>query len=151
MIREGYTHVQEALNLRDDDFAGHKWMAVLLDSKSGLDGVKARVSQLENVKKHMQRAVELNPEDATSWYILGEFAFGLAELPWYTRKIVATLFANPPSGTFEEALEYFEKAENLKNGFYSMNYLMLGRCYYHLNNKEKAKEWLTKAANVTVK
>lgn len=151
MIREGFACATEALVLKDDDFAGHKWMAVLLDAKSSLDGIKERVSQLDNVKKHMLKAVELNPEDATSWYILGEFAFGLAELPWYTRKIVSAIFANPPSGTFEEALEYFEKAENLKNGFYSMNFLMLGKCYYNLKNYEKAKEWLTKAANVTVK
>jgi len=151
LIVEGFTAVQEALALKDDDFAGHKWMAILLDAKSGQDGIKERVSQLENVKKHMEKAVELNPLDPTSWYILGEFAFGLAELPWYTRKLLNTIFASPPNGSFEEAVGYFENAEKLQPGFYSMNLLMLGKCYYQLNNKEKAKEWLSKAVEINVK
>lgn len=151
LVQEGYAFAQEALRLKDDDFAGHKWMAILLDAKSGLDGIKERVSQLENVKKHMERAVELNPTDPTSWYILGEFAFGLAELPWYTRKILNTLFATPPTGTFDEALGHFEKAESISPNFYSMNVLLIGKCYYNLNNKEKAREWLTKASEVTLK
>lgn len=75
-IREGYELISKALELDDNNFACHKWMSVLLDAKSELDGLKARVSELENVKKHMIKAVELNPEDPTSWHLLGNFAFG---------------------------------------------------------------------------
>lgn len=125
-------------------------MSVLLDTKSELEGVKERVSQLENVKKHMQRAVELNPEDPTNWHLLGNFAFGLADMAWYQRKIVSAIFATPPSGTYEEALEYFLKAEEKKPNFYSMNLLFIGKCYKNLKDNEKAKEYLTRAANVQV-
>lgn len=151
LVNEAFVRIQEALALKEDHFAGHKWMAILLDKKSGLDGIKERIGQLENVKRHMERAVELNPQDPTSWYILGEFALGLAEINWVTLKIVNTLFATPPRGTYEEALTYFKKAEDTEPDFYSMNYLMLGKCYLGLNNKEMAREWLTKASEVTVK
>lgn len=86
-IREAYKQVHEALEKDDNselnlkcnifklkffvDFAIHKWYAILLDAKSNLDGMKERITQLENVKKHMIRAIELNPEDSTSRYILG--------------------------------------------------------------------------------
>ncbi|CRK94934.1 CLUMA_CG008425, isoform A [Clunio marinus] len=150
MIRDGYKFVSESLEKDDTNFATHKWYAILLDAKSNLDGIKERITQLENVKKHMMRAIELNPEDPTSRYILGEFAFGLADLPWYQRKIVSTIFATPPSGTYEEALESFLKAESLEADFYSMNKLMIGKCYYQLKNMEKAKEYLTKAVNIPV-
>lgn len=59
------------------DFAIHKWYAILLDAKSNLDGIKERITQLENVKKHMIRAIELNPEDSTSRYILGNILLRL--------------------------------------------------------------------------
>ena len=95
LIRDAYKNVHEALQKDDNNFATHKWYAILLDANSNLDGMKARVQELENVKKHMVRAIELNPEDPTSRYILGEFAFGLADLPWYQRKIVSTIFATP--------------------------------------------------------
>ncbi|XP_055592853.1 regulator of microtubule dynamics protein 1-like [Uranotaenia lowii] len=150
LIRESFQHAEDALALNDTDYASHKWYSILLDAKSGLDGIKARITQLENVKKHMLKAVELNPHDATSWYILGSFYFGLADLPWYQRKIVSAIFATPPSGSYEEALECFEKAESTKPNFYSMNHLMLGKTYLALKQNDKAKEYLLLAANVTV-
>jgi tetratricopeptide (TPR) repeat protein len=150
MIRDAYKMISDSLEKNEENFAVHKWYAILLDAKSNLDGIKERVTQLEMVKKHMQRAIELNPEDPTSRYILGEFAYGLADLPWYQRKIVSTIFATPPTGSYDEALENFLKAESLEADFYSMNKLMIGKCYYQLKNNEKAKEFLTKAAAVPV-
>lgn len=149
-IRDGYELIVKALELDDKNYACHKWMAVLLDAKSDLDGIKARVTELETVKKHMEKAVELNPEDPTNWHLLGNFAYGLADMPWYQRKIVSTIFATPPTGTYEEALDYFLKAEDKKPGFYSMNLLFIGKCYYNLKDKDKAKEFLTKASEVQV-
>lgn len=54
MILEGYQTINEALALNDKHYAVHKWLSVLLDAKSEIDGIKERVSQLENVKKHME-------------------------------------------------------------------------------------------------
>ena len=122
----------------------------MLDAKSNLDGMKERITQLENVKKHMEKAIELNQTDPTSRYILGEFSFGLADLPWYQRKIVSTIFATPPTATYEEALEHFLKAEELKKDFYSTNKLMIAKSYLALKNNEKAKEYLTLAINIPV-
>lgn len=150
LIREGFEIIKKALALDDKNYACHKWMAVLLDAKCELDGIKERVSQLENVKKHMQAAVDLNPEDPTNWHLLGNFAFGLADMPWYQRKVVSTIFATPPSGTYEEALGHFLTAEEKKPNFYSMNLLFIGKCYQALKDKDKAKEYLTRAANVQV-
>jgi len=150
LIREGFTLVNDALEKNDQDFAIHKWFSILLDAKAELDGIKARVSQLEVVKKHMIRAVELNPEDPTSWHLLGNFAFGLAEMSWVQRKIVSAIFATPPTGTYEEALEHFLKAEETKPNFYSMNLLLIAKCYQNLKDHEKAKHYFTLAANVTV-
>lgn len=149
-IRDGYELIVKGLDLDDKNYACHKWYAVLLDAKSELDGIKARVTELETVKKHMEKAVELNPEDPTNWHLLGNFSYGLADMPWYQRKIVSTIFATPPTGTYEEALDYFLKAENKKPGFYSMNLLFIGKCYYNLKDKDKAKEFLTKASEVQV-
>lgn len=149
-IREGFALIRKALALDDKNYACHKWMAVLLDAKSELEGIKERVSHLETVKAHMTKAVELNPDDPTNWHLLGNFAFGLADMPWYQRKIVSAIFATPPSGTYEEALEHFLKAESTKPGFYSMNLLFIGKCYQRLKNADKAKEYLTLASNINV-
>lgn len=109
LVREGYALVDAALKINDQDFAIHKWFAILLDAKGELDGIKARVSQLETVKQHMIKAVELNPEDPTSWHLLGNFAFGLADMPWYQRKVVSAIFATPPSGNNLEVTNFMHQ------------------------------------------
>lgn len=149
-IKIAYNHVLEALQKDENNFAIHKWYAILLDAKSNIDGIKARITQLETVKTHMIKAIELNPTDSTSRYILGEFYFGLADLSWYQKKIVETIFAKPPDSSYEMALEHFLKAEELKEDFYSMNKLMIGKCYLAMKDNEKAKEYLQKAASITV-
>lgn len=74
-IREGFILAKGAVTIDDGNFSAHKWMAILLDANSELDGLKARISQLETVKMHMVRAVELNPDDPTSWHLLGNFVY----------------------------------------------------------------------------
>lgn len=55
-----------------------------------------------------------------------------------------------PKCTYEEALEHFLKAEELKAGFYSMNKVMIGKCYMAMKNNAKAKEYFTQATAVNV-
>lgn len=62
-IREGYELIVKSLELDDRNVDAHKWYAIIFDAKNELDGIKTRIAQLGNVRKHMERAVELNPED----------------------------------------------------------------------------------------
>ena len=62
-----------------------------------------------------------------------------------TRKVAATIFDDPPKATYEDALQYFEKAEQLESNFFSMNLLMMGKCYNALSQKDKAIEYLKRA------
>lgn len=147
-IRKAFELIKEALAKEENNFAIHKWYAIILDANAELEGIKSRVSQLETVRHHMIRATELNPNDPTSWYILGEFEYSLADMSWYVQKIVAAIFATPPTGSYEKALECFQKAEAIEPGFYSKNNLMLGKTYMHFKDNEKAKEQLTIASNI---
>ncbi|PNF44111.1 hypothetical protein B7P43_G15937 [Cryptotermes secundus] len=70
-VFEGYDLIVKALQLNDSHYAVHKWYAIFLDTRAAYDGIKARVTQLPNVKNHLLQAVELNPKDATTLYILG--------------------------------------------------------------------------------
>lgn len=55
------------------------------------------------------------------------------------------LFATPPSSTYEEALGYFQRAEQVDPNFYSKNLLLLGKTYLKLHNRKLAAFWLLKA------
>ncbi|CAB3240541.1 unnamed protein product [Arctia plantaginis] len=151
LLLEAYEIISEQLEKNPDHYAVHKWYALLVDAKSSQDGIKERIRQLETVKKHMDMAVTLNPNDATILYMLGEWCFQIAELPWHQRKIANVLFASPPHSTYEDALDYFLKAESVKPRFYSFNLLRIGICYFKLKKEDQAKYYLRLAASYPAK
>lgn len=150
-VREAFGYAERALELDGKNFGSNKWYGAILSEKSNLDGVSERIKQLENVKKHFASAKDCNPTDPGIWHMLGQFNFKLSEVGWVTRKLINSVATNPPTASFEEALECFEKAEGLKPGFYSQNQLYLGKTYLALKQKDKAREWLQKASEVEVR
>lgn len=41
-------------------------------------------------------------------------------MPWLQRKLAATIFVAPPTSSYEEALMYFKKAEEVEPLFYRL-------------------------------
>lgn len=150
-IFQAYEIISKHLNNNENNFAVHKWYALILDAKSHHNGIKERIQQLENVKKHMDLAVTLNPNDATTLHMLGEWCYQITEMPWHQRKIAEVLFASPPHSTYEDALEYFLRAETIQPRFYSVNLLRLGICYHKLGKEDQAKYYLKLAASYPAK
>ncbi|CAG7834358.1 unnamed protein product [Allacma fusca] len=150
-VEEAYALVKQSLELEDTNFAAHKWAAILLNEASTLKGLKEQITQSFNVKFHMEKAVELNPKDPTSAYLLGQWCFSVAEVPWYQQKLAAAIFATPPTSTYEEALQHFLRAEDIQPLFYSKNLLLLAKTYAKLGQPEKAHAYLKKLENLPLK
>lgn len=142
LLREAFSYVERALTINKDNFAVHKWMAILVDEVAALDGSKARILKSFVMKEHMEKACELNPTDGTSWHLLGLWHFNIANIAWYERKAASILFASPPQSTFEEALDNFLHAEKVEPKFYSQNLLMIAKCYERLKDREEAVRYL---------
>ncbi|XP_064246930.1 regulator of microtubule dynamics protein 1 isoform X1 [Passer domesticus] len=138
-------YAKKALEKNESNFAAHKWYGICLSDVGDYEGIKTKIGNAIIIKEHFQRAIELNPKDATTIHLIGIWCYSFAEMPWYQRKIAATLFATPPTSTFQEALRYFHMAEEADPNFYSKNLLFLGKTYLKLNNKKMALLWLSKA------
>ncbi|XP_078052680.1 regulator of microtubule dynamics protein 1 [Augochlora pura] len=151
MIYEAYDLISNALTINEDHWAVHKWMSVILNSKSSYEGMKVQIRELYNIKKHMLRAIELNPTDATTKYMLGTWCYQVSDLAWYQRKIASVIFGEPPTSSFEEALKYFQSAEEVDPNFYSHNLLMLAKSFLKLNQKDEALKYLKMAAEYPAK
>ncbi|XP_062917849.1 regulator of microtubule dynamics protein 1 [Mobula hypostoma] len=142
---EALEFAKKALEINEQSFAAHKWYAICISDVGDYEGIKAKIANAYVIKAHFQKAIELNPKDATSIHLMGLWCFTFAEIPWIQQKIAAAFFATPPSSTYEEALQYFDKAEEAEPNFYSKNLLMLGKTCMKLKNKKLALLWLTKA------
>ncbi|XP_076378694.1 regulator of microtubule dynamics protein 1 isoform X2 [Megalopta genalis] len=151
MIYEAYDLINNALSIKEDHWAIHKWMSVILNSKCSYEGMKVQIRELYNIKTHMLRAIELNPTDATTMYMLGTWCYQVSDLAWYQRKVASVIFGEPPTSSFEEALKYFQNAEEVDPNFYSHNLLMLGKSFLKLNQKNEALKYLKMAAEYPAK
>ena len=55
-----------------------------------------------------------------------------------------------PSGSIEEALEYFKTAENLRTTPWKENRVFLARCYIQQANYKEAIRWIEEAIPIPV-
>nr|XP_010950448.1 PREDICTED: regulator of microtubule dynamics protein 1 [Camelus bactrianus] len=145
LVYEALEYAKRALEKNESSFAAHKWYAICISDVGDYEGIKAKIANSYIIKEHFEKAIELNPKDATSVHLMGIWCYTFAEMPWYQRRIAKMLFAAPPSSTYEEALGYFHRAEQVDPNFYSKNLLLLGKTYLKLRNKKLAAFWLTKA------
>lgn len=145
LVYEALEYAKRALEKNESSFAAHKWYAICISDVGDYEGIKAKIANAYIIKEHFEKAIELNPKDATSIHLMGIWCYTFAEMPWYQRRIAKMLFAAPPSSTYEEALGYFHRAEQVDPNFYSKNLLLLGKTYLKLHNKKLAAFWLTKA------
>ncbi|XP_066234887.1 regulator of microtubule dynamics protein 1 isoform X2 [Saccopteryx leptura] len=145
LVYEALEYAKRALEKNEASFAVHKWYAICISDVGDYEGIKAKIANAYVIKEHFEKAIELNPKDATSIHLMGIWCYTFAEMPWYQRRIANMLFAAPPSSTYEEALGYFQRAEQVDPNFYSKNLLLLGKTYLKLHNKKLAAFWLLKA------
>ncbi|XP_036906103.1 regulator of microtubule dynamics protein 1 isoform X2 [Sturnira hondurensis] len=145
LVYEALKYAKRALEKNEASFAAHKWYAICISDVGDYEGIKAKIANAYVIKEHFEKAIELNPKDATSIHLMGVWCYTFAEMPWYQRRIANILFAAPPSSTYEEALGYFQRAEQVDPNFYSKNLLLLGKTYLKLQNKKLAAFWLLKA------
>uniref|UniRef100_A0A2K6GUN1 Regulator of microtubule dynamics protein 1 n=1 Tax=Propithecus coquereli TaxID=379532 RepID=A0A2K6GUN1_PROCO len=144
LVYEALEYAKRALEKNESNFAAHKWYAICISDVGDYEGIKVKIANAYIIKEHFEKAIELNPKDATSIHLMGIWCYTFVEMPWYQRRIAKMLFAAPPSSTYEEALGYFHRAEQVDPNFYSKNLLLLGKTYLKLHNKKLAAFWLMK-------
>jgi len=144
MIFEAFEVSKRALELGPENFACHKWYGIMMSQTGDYLGTKHKIETSPEMRKHFEKAIELNPQDATSHHLIGMWCYSFANLAWYERKIAAVVFGSPPESTYAEALGHFTKAEEVSPSAYSTTQYMIGLMYMKTGDKVKAKEWFEK-------
>ncbi|XP_062503015.1 regulator of microtubule dynamics protein 1-like [Corticium candelabrum] len=150
LLYEGIEFAKTALALDDSIWQTHKWLAITTGSTAEFEGTQKKIQNGYVFKEHIDRALELKGDDPNLWHLLGRWCFEVASLSWWEKKGAAALYATPPESTYEQSLEAFLKAEELKPNFWKTNQLFLCKCYTKLGDNVKAKEWLLKANDLAV-
>lgn len=65
-----------------------------MDEYACLHGTKARISQLLNIREHMEKAIQYSPTDPTCYYLLGEWHYSCASVSWIERNMASMYIEN---------------------------------------------------------
>uniref|UniRef100_A0A0N5BQN5 TPR_REGION domain-containing protein n=1 Tax=Strongyloides papillosus TaxID=174720 RepID=A0A0N5BQN5_STREA len=128
LLHEAERYVKKALEI--EPAAGvpglHKWAAIIHTKLGELQ----KKTDVEVVKKHFKRAVELDPKDPYAHLLYGIQLFKTKD--------------------YKEAVEIFKKAESIKSGFSVANKYYLGAALKELGKKDESIQVLKEAITLPV-
>ncbi|NXD36856.1 RMD2 protein, partial [Copsychus sechellarum] len=129
----------------------NKWerlFAIMCGYMSQFESVQNKIRNGYLFKEHLDKAIELKPQDPLLYYLNGRWCYSVAQLSWIEKKVAAALFGTPPTSTVEEALQNFLKAEEMHPGYSKCNYVYLAKCYKDLGQKNNALKYCDSALSV---
>ncbi|XP_043736001.1 regulator of microtubule dynamics protein 1 isoform X3 [Cervus elaphus] len=71
LVYEALEYAKRALEKNESSFAAHKWYAICISDVGDYEGIKAKIANAYIIKEHFEKAIELNPKDATSIHLMG--------------------------------------------------------------------------------
>ncbi|CAI5737903.1 unnamed protein product [Peronospora destructor] len=148
---EGLAAAEKAYALNSDSASSNKWMAIMTSTVGNFRGLREKIAGAYVIRDHIQRAIELDPTDATSHNILGQWCLAFADMTWIEKRAAAALFGTAPTATYEEAFQHFQTAENISPGFWKKNVFLLAQTCMNMNRTKDAEKWVLKAEAVPVK
>ncbi|NXN17841.1 RMD2 protein, partial [Indicator maculatus] len=122
--------------------------AIMCGYMSQFESVQNKIRNGYLFKEHLDKAIELKPEDPFLYYLNGRWCYSVAQLSWIEKKVAAALFGTPPTSTVEEALQNFLKAEEMHPGYSKCNYVYLAKCYKDLGQKNNALKYCDSALSI---
>ncbi len=137
----GFKYAEKALEIGDDRAESHKWYGILIGRVGEIEGTEQKIKNSYPMAEHTKKAIDLDPDDAGNYHVMGRWHFALADLSWLERKIASWVYATPPEASFEEARDYFKQAIN-KDPVDIRNYVWLGKALDELDDENgAAKAW----------
>ncbi|XP_077139028.1 regulator of microtubule dynamics protein 2-like [Ranitomeya variabilis] len=143
---DGKNVAGKAVELDDKSAGSHRWYAIMCGYMSEFDSVQNKIKNGYLFKEHLDKAIQLHPEEPLQYYLLGRWCYAVSQLSWIERKVAATLFGNPPTATVQEALQNFLKAEEMHPGYSKYNFVYLAKCYKDLGQKVLALKYYDEAS-----
>ncbi|VDO99238.1 unnamed protein product [Heligmosomoides polygyrus] len=133
----------EAHQADENDFEALKWAAIMTGQSTDYLGTKERIEEGGKFKDLLDKALAVDAKEFSLLHLRGRYAYSVAGLSWIERKAAAVFYSTPPTATFEEALDDFLAAYEVKPDWIE-NLIYIARIYYNKGDKANAKKYLNK-------
>mmetsp|Transcript_28817 Transcript_28817/g.33272 ORF Transcript_28817/g.33272 Transcript_28817/m.33272 type:complete len:230 (-) Transcript_28817:63-752(-) len=143
LIRKGFDFVKKSVDEDPNNFASQKWVGILYGSLGEFIPTKEKIANAFTIRDHFLKAIELNPNDATTQHCMGKWCWSILQIGWVERQAASLLFGTPPTSTYDECRGFLLASDNIEPTIH--NCLALGDLYYQEKNYAEAKKWFEKA------
>jgi len=137
-------HYREALTLAEaaltvDRSSAHSHLArAVAEGRLALDaGRQERVERSRAVKRHADRAIELDSTLAGAFHVRGRWHREVSDLNFLERAVVRTVYGGLPDASFEQAVQDFRRAIGLED--VRFHHLELGKTYLKMDRPADAR------------
>lgn len=141
------THAEEALAADSMSAWAHLTVA-MAEGRVALNvDTRERIERSRAVKRHADRAIELDSTLAGAYHIRGRWHREVASLGFFQRTFLKTVYGGLPEASFEQAVRDFQRAIDLENR--TFHHLELGKTYIEMGHIEEARRELQIALELT--
>lgn len=144
----GLESAKKALKLNPESARANHWYAVLIGKIGILEGTEQKIINSYEVKEFGEKAISLDSNYDGTYHLMGRWHYSIADLSWFERKVAGWVYATPPNGTFQEAVEFFKKAIDSKPDEIR-HFVWLGKSYLKLDNENEANKAFTDALKIS--
>jgi len=130
-------YITEAIKIDSTNGQVHKWYALAYGKKLENLPIRSQIEGSKIIELHSIEAIKKLPTDPYCYNVMGQWHYRLADLGKVSRGLAKIIFEEPPQGSFEIALEYFEKSINLEPEYIG-TYYWLGKTYQKLERFDDA-------------
>jgi len=133
----GFESAKKAVELKPNSARAHHWYAVLIGKIGMIEGTEQKIINSYEVEKYALKAIELDPNYDGTYHVIGRWHYEISNLSWIERKIASLVYESPPKGSFEKAVEFFDKAISVAPNDIR-HHVWLGKTYIELDQEENA-------------
>lgn len=141
--QKAFDYADKAIKASPDSANGYVRRAIANGRVALFKGVWSAIDFVKQVKADCEKAISLDPNNATAYYVLGRTHMKLCEKSKMIRWPLGLGWAN-----MEESLKYFDKSIALRPSFILYR-LDAARAYNEEDNTAKAKELLISIAAIS--
>ncbi|XP_068964687.1 regulator of microtubule dynamics protein 2 [Petaurus breviceps papuanus] len=108
---------EKAISQAPENGYCHLWYANLCGYVAECGGLQSKIKYGHLFKQHLDRALELIPDEPLLYYLNGRYCYTVFKLNWMEKKMASALFGVEPSSSLEEALRNFLKDSRVEEDF----------------------------------
>ena len=149
--RAAERYARAAVKVGPESTWPHFFLAVALSKLADFSGTKKQIVLAKEIRKEVDRAIALDPDNGFAYHVLGVWHRRMAEINRAERLLARVfLLKSVPPGHLDESVRYLEKAIRYNPDIIT-HHLELAKTYRALGKRDLAQEHLVAVERLPVK